>query len=141
MRTVSTNGRTLGELFRDLKDDATYLFRQEVELAKTEVKENARRVARDFAVVVAGGVLLWFAGLAFLAFLCVGAIALLAQVMDDAVAAWLGPLLVALVLGVAGWITVAVGKNRLREDEVAPDETIESMKENKAWVKEQLTSR
>ena len=41
---MSTDPRSIGEMFVDLTREAKLLIQQEIQLAKTELSQNARRV-------------------------------------------------------------------------------------------------
>ena len=56
------------------------------------------------------------------------------------IALWLGPLLLGVVVAIAGWGTFAKAKQALSAHKLAPTETVESMKDNKDWAKEKIQS-
>ena len=72
----------LGELFSEMTQNMGTLFRQEVELAKTEAKEEAAAVGKASAMLVVAGV----AAVLALAFLSAGLAWLLDNVMGSALA-------------------------------------------------------
>ena len=119
---------SLGELFSEMTQNLGTLLRQEVELAKTEAKEEATAAGKASAMFVVGGV----AALLALAFLSAGLAWLLDNVMGSALAfalvgaAWF---LVAAVL-------VVVGRRRLSELRTLP-QTKQSIKEDVEWAKAQ----
>jgi uncharacterized membrane protein len=117
---------TLGELFRDLATESRQLVRQEVELAKAELKQSARNMSRGAAFVSAGSVLAHVAVLALTA----AAIALLATFM----ALWLAALVVAVIVGAAASLIVGRGLTIIKQTEVAPQETIETVREDVVWL-------
>jgi len=133
------NGRSMGELFGDLRDDASSLLRQEVELAKTELKESAQRVFRDVAILAVGGLTLVLASIAITIGLCAGMYVLIDLVAPGWAAVWLGPLAAAVILGAAGAILIQIGRKKLRGERLSPDLTKETLKENKEWIREKLT--
>ena len=59
----------LGDLFRQLAQDSATLIRQEVALAKAELRENVKSVARDAAKIAVGAVLAAVGALVMVAFL------------------------------------------------------------------------
>jgi len=120
----------VGELFRQLADDATTLIRQEVALGKAELRETARALGRDatkFGVAAALGLL---GALAATAFLIVGLGALLGNY-------WLSSLIVAVVLlGIAA----ILGRNAmsdLKAREMKPARTIETLRADARWAKQE----
>lgn len=83
--------RTLRQIVSDLRTDAGLLVRQEIALAKAEVKEKAQGVAKQAALVGAAGMLAYAGLLVLFAALILGAIAL-------GVAAWLAALAVGVLI-------------------------------------------
>ena len=124
--------RSLGELFSELAQETSTLVRQEVALAKTEVTHKASRAGRHIGVLAAGGAVA-YAGLLAI----VGAIiALLNAVMP----LWVAALLVGIVVAIVGYVLVRRGLDALKREDFAPRETIETLKEDKRWAKDQTTS-
>jgi Flp pilus assembly protein TadB len=121
--------RSLGELFSELSQETTTLIRQEVNLAKTEMSQKASRVGKDVGFLAAGGAVAYAGLLAIIA----GVIALLALVIP----LWLSALLVGLVVAAIGYFLVKRGLDALKQEDLAPRETIETLKEDKEWAKDQ----
>ena len=121
--------RSLGELFSELSQETTTLIRQEVNLAKTEMSQKASRVGKDVGFMAAGGAVAYAGLLAIIA----GVIALLALVIP----LWLSALLVGLVVAAIGYFLVRRGLDALKQEDLAPRETIETLKEDKEWAKDQ----
>ena len=121
--------RSLGELFSELSQETTTLIRQEVNLAKTEMSQKASRVGKDVGFMAAGGAVAYAGLLAIVA----GVIALLGLVIP----LWLSALLVGLVVAAIGYFLVKRGLDALKQEDLAPRETIETLKEDKEWAKEQ----
>ena len=91
--------RSLGEVVSDIKVDASLLVRQEIALAKAELKEKAVAVAKQAAFFGAAGVLAYAGLFVLLAALVLGIIAL-------GVAAWLSALIVAIVVFAGAFVLV-----------------------------------
>lgn len=125
------NERSLGDLFGDLSARAGLLVRQEMQLAKVEMKQKATAASRNIALVVAGAVLGNAALLALIAALIVG----LANFMD----AWLAALLVGVVLAIIAGILAATGIQALRTMDPAPERTIETLREDREWLTRQMS--
>jgi hypothetical protein len=123
--------RSLGELFGDLARDTGTLVRQEVQLAQTEMTQKASRVARDAGVLVAGGLVAYAGFLVLLGALTLG---LVAAGMDS----WLAALLVGAVVAIVGAVLVQRGLGALKREELAPRQTVETLKEDAQWAKEQV---
>jgi len=122
---------SLGELLSATTHDLQQLFRLEIELAKTELQENARTGAKAGAFLGVGGALAYLA-LALLAFAAAWG---LAEVMPAGVAF----LIVGVVVALAAVAFLVVGRSRLAAFQPGPEQTVETIKEDVQWV-EQLRS-
>jgi len=122
--------RSLGELFAELARETSNLVRQEVELAKTEVTQKASRVGKDAGVIGVGGAIAYAGFLALLAAVILG----FGQFMP----LWASALVVGLVVGAIGYFIIQKGRNDLKHADLTPHETIESLKEDTEWAKEQI---
>lgn len=122
--------RSIGELVADLAKETGTLLRQEVALAKTELTEKATRAGRNVGYLAVGG------AVAYAAFLAVAAavIIALAQVM----ATWVAALAMGVVLGIAGAVLISKALAALKETEVTPRQTVETLKEDVQWAKDQM---
>ena len=123
--------RSLGELVSEMSSDLSALIRKEIELARVELKDEARRAAK------AGGML---GGGAFVGNLAALLLSLsLAWGLNDAFdnAGWLGFLIVGALYAIASGALLAQGRNKLKEFNPVPEQTVETLKEDVQWVKEQ----
>ena len=125
----NTPEQSLGQLFADLTREMTTLVRQEVNLATSELSHKATRVARDLGFLALGGAVAYAGLLAVVA----AAILLLGLVMPG----WLAALLVGLVVAAIGYLLVQRGLAALKRVDLAPRETIETLKEDVRWAREQ----
>ena len=121
--------RSLGELFSELAQETTTLVRHEVNLAKVEMTEKASRAGKHVGFLAAGGAVAYAGLLAILA----GVIFLLNAVMP----LWLAALLVGLVVAVVGYLLVRRGLDALKREDFAPRQTMETLKEDQQWAKDQ----
>lgn len=121
--------RSLGKLFSALAQDTSTLVRQEMTLAKTEMSQKASRAGKDVGFLAAGGAVAYAGLLAILA----GAIILLGQVIPM----WLSAILVGLVVAGVGYFLVRKGLDALKREDLAPRQTIETLKEDQQWAKDQ----
>ena len=127
--------RSVGELLRDLADGSARLLRQEIRLARIEVGELLRGLATGTAQVAVGGVMMLLGVMALLT----GVILLIGdEWLRDRY--WLAALIVTVLLSaVAAWMARR-GTALLTPARLAPDETVRTLKEDKEWLKRQLTS-
>jgi uncharacterized membrane protein YqjE len=119
--------KSLGELLSVITSDLQTLFRQEVELAKVEIREEAGRAGKAAGMYGGAG----FAGYMVLLFLSLAALFGLANVMDEAWAA----LIVMAVWGVIAAVLYQKGRARMRTVSPKPEQTVETMKENAEWAR------
>jgi MFS family permease len=126
-------GQPVGELVRQLSEQTSTLVRQELELAKTELTERGRAAGAGAGMLGGGGLIGLLAAGALTACL----ILLLAEAMD----AWVAALIVAVVYGAGATLLALRGRDRIREGmPPAPEQTVESVKEDVQWAKTRATS-
>jgi hypothetical protein len=123
--------RPLGELFSDLVTETTTLVRNEVALAKVEVTQKATKVGRNIGSLVIGGAI----GYAGLLAVCAAVILLLHRVMP----AWLAALIVGAIVASVAWLMISKAIATLRNMDMKPQETVESLKEDAQWIKDQVS--
>lgn len=128
--TLNGNGqRSLPELVGDMTQDLSTLLRKEVELAREEIKVEARKAAR------AGG---GFGAAAYAAVLAGVALVLtLGFLLDEVMPTWVAFLIVTLLLAAGAAVAFLAGKQQLQAIEPVPEQTIETLKEDKQWLSEQ----
>jgi hypothetical protein len=120
-------GRSLGDLVGEVADDLTRLFRQELELAKVEAKQEATKLGKGAGMLAGAGV----AGHIVVLFLSVALMLVLGRVMDLDLAA----LIVAVLWAIVAGILASVGRQRLRSAQLTLDETKATLKEDVQWAK------
>ena len=136
MTASQPDGRhTVGALLRDLADGSAQLVRQEIRLARIEVTELLRGLGTGTAQVAVGGVMMLLGVMALLT----GVILLIGdEWLRDRY--WLAALIVTVLLSaVAAWMARR-GTTLLSPSRLAPDQTVRTLKEDKEWLKRQLTS-
>ena len=128
--------RGLGALLRDLAEGSAELVRGEVRLARIEFGTAARAAGKGTGFVAMGGVLLLLGTLATFT----GVILLIGDQWLPRDLYWLAALLVALIAGgLAAWLALR-GRDALSPSALAPHETVATLKEDKEWLKQRLTS-
>jgi uncharacterized membrane protein YqjE len=121
--------RSLGSLVSSLSTDMSKLMRQELTLAKAELREEAKQAGK--AAGMLGGAA--FAGWMTAIFLSVTVMWLLDKAMDLTLAA----LIVTLIWGIAAAVLGLSGKKKLQAVNPKPEQTIDSLKEDAQWLKAQ----
>ena len=129
------DARGLGALLKDLAEGSGALIRQEVRLARLEATEMVRKAGTGAVLVAVGGVLALLGVLAVLA----GLIMLAGdQWLGDHY--WLAALIVLVLAAGIGAFYAKRGLALLAPKNLAPDETVATLQEDKEWLKRQLTS-
>ena len=122
--------RSMPEILEDIASNLTQIVQAEIQLAKTELKEGAEKVAGPGAALGAG-VALAFYGLGFLFLAAVYALSLV-------MAGWLAALIVGGVLVLAAGILIGAGSAKLRRGNLTTDETMQTLEEDVQWAKQQI---
>jgi len=120
--------KSLGELFGDLTSDLGRLFRQEVQLAKVEARDELKKTGRASAMLGAAGLAGWMT----LLFVSLALAWLLDQGMNTALAF----LIVGVLWAIVGFVLLQRGKRQLKEIEPLP-QTTQTLKEDAQWAKTQ----
>jgi Putative Actinobacterial Holin-X, holin superfamily III len=125
---------SVSQLLTGLIADAQTLVRREIDLAKTEVAAELGK-AREGGVLLGAGV-----GLAVVGGILLGH--MLAHMLQDvfSIALWISYLVVGAVLTVAGVLLLRQGASRMRDISAVPHETIDSVRKDVEWIKEQSPS-
>ncbi|MBA3269204.1 MAG: phage holin family protein [Acidobacteria bacterium] len=120
------DSRSLGELFSDLTREITTLVRAEIALARVEMGAKVSRAARHAGAVAFGGVIALGGLLTLIA-------ALVLILVRVGLPAWSAALLVGLSLASVGAMLATRGLAALRAEDLAPTETIRTIKETTTW--------
>jgi uncharacterized membrane protein YqjE len=131
--TDDMRDRPIGELLKELANETATLVRQELDLAKAEMREKAGKAGPGFGMWGAAGV----TGLLALGSLT----AFLILALDGAMPNWLAALIVGLVYSAIAGVLYVRGKHRVEEaGSPVPEKTIETVKEDVQWAKHPTTS-
>jgi Putative Actinobacterial Holin-X, holin superfamily III len=122
--------RSLGDLFSQLTHDLSTLLRQEVMLAKTELSQKASKAGKDVGFLAVGGALAYAGFLVILA----GVVLALGLVLPW----WASALIVGVVVAAIGYFLIRKGQTALKQADLTPKQTIETLKEDQQWAKEQV---
>jgi uncharacterized membrane protein YqjE len=124
--------RSLGELFSDLSQQTAGLIRQEMQLAKAELSENLSDIGRHAMMVGVAAVF----GLSAVMAVTAGIVLLLIEL---GVQPWLAAAITAAVMGITAFVLAQSGISALRKKNIAPVETMHSLKETAQWLKHPST--
>jgi uncharacterized membrane protein YqjE len=131
--------RSFGQLFKDLKDDAAHLIRDEVALARTELSQSISRGLRDVTILMIGVCIGLLALQAFVLAIIAALVVALSARTDPDVALWLAPLIVAVGLAIAAVSCIWVGRQRLSRRSITPHTTTETLRETQQWLRNRMT--
>ena len=126
---TDSDDRSLGQVVSDLSTDLSTLMKQEVQLAKVELKEEVTKVGKGAGMLGGAG----FAGWFVLLFLSLA----LTFLLDD----WL-PIEAAALITAGVWAVVAavlalVGRKELQESNPQLPKTQQTLKEDVQWARAQ----
>jgi hypothetical protein len=128
---MQKDDRSLGDLFSELAAETGTLVRQEVTLAQVEITAKATRVGKNVGFLAVGGAVGYAAMLSILAAVILG--------LSNWMPAWLAALLVGAVVGIAAFVLVSSALAELKKTNITPEETVESIKEDAQWLKNQVS--
>ncbi len=124
--------RPIGELLKQLSQETTTLVRQELELAKAEMAEKGKKAGKGAGMFGGAGV----AGLLALGSLTACLIALLATGMK----VWIAALIVTVLWAAVAGVLALVGRNKVQDATPPAPQTVETIKEDVQWAKNQRPS-
>ena len=125
---------SIGSLVRGILEDLRTLTREQIELCRVELREQASRAR---AVAVSYSIMAAAIGIGVI-FLLIAAAAAIADQFNWPT--WAGFLTVALVLCVVGLVSFAIGRRQLRKVHAIPRQTVNTLKENAAWLARRISS-
>lgn len=125
----TSDDRSLGAIVSDITNDLSRLLRQEMELAKTELKQEVSRAGKGAGMLggagLAGWMVLLFLSLAFM------------FLLDSWMATGWAALITAAVWGVVAAVLAVTGKKAIQEANPQLPQTQQSLKEDVQWAKHQ----
>jgi hypothetical protein len=125
--------RPIGELLKQLSEETTRLVHQELELAKAELTQKGKQAGIGAGLFGGAGAV----GLLAAAALTTCFILLLDLVMP----AWLAALVVAVVYAAVAAVLALRGRDRVKQAvPPVPEQTIDTVKEDVQWAKNQTRS-
>jgi uncharacterized membrane protein YqjE len=127
MTGPDVDGRSVGDLLGKVTTDLSTLMRQELDLAKVELKEEATKAGKASGVLAGAGAV----GYLVLVFLALALMFALDTVMPIGWAA----LITAVVLGIVAAVLFVVGRKQFQQVSPKPEQTVETLKEDVQWAK------
>jgi uncharacterized membrane protein YqjE len=124
--------QSIGDLLKQLSQETATLARKEVELAKAEITEKGKQAGIGAGMFGGAGV----AGLLALGSLTAFLIALLATAME----VWTAALIVTVLWAAVAGVLALMGRNKVQEATPPVEQTVETIKEDVEWAKNQKPS-
>lgn len=125
------SGPSVTSLVEGIVNDAQRLIRQELALARAELQEEWTKTKTAAAALGAGIVVLTLGGI----FLCLMLVYLLQWLTEMPL--WVCFGIVGGLFALLGAILIFTGRNQASEVTFVPRQTVETMKENVQWIKNQ----
>lgn len=122
--------RSLSDVLQDVVGNVQGIIRSEARLAKAEIREEAGQAGKAAGIAGLGGALSFYAA-GFLLLACLYALELV-------VASWLAALIMMFIVGAIAAVVLRAGIQRLKRVHPRPDKTIDTIKENVEWAKDQI---
>jgi len=138
---VTKEERSLGDLFSELATETSTLVRQEVSLAQVELTQKATRVGKEVGFLVVGGAVGYAALLVILAAVVIGLTQLISSLSgwSTITSAWIASAIVGVIVAGVAYFLVTGALTTLKNTDLAPRRTIESVKEDAQWIKDQVS--
>jgi len=125
------SARPVAALLSGLASETGQLVQQELALFKAEMQEKLGRLGQGAGALAAGGLIAFSGWLALVAAAILG--------LSYVLAPWLAALIVGLVVISLGAGLLFFGKSRLDADALVPRRTLNSLREDEAWIREQIS--
>ena len=123
--------RSLAGLLSELANETGTLVRQEIALFKAETSEKLGRLGVGAGAVAAGGLVAFSGWLAWMAAAILG--------LAHVVAPWLAALIIGIVVLAIGAGLLLFGRSRMAADALVPRRTLNSLREDEEWIREQIS--
>jgi hypothetical protein len=133
--------RSLGDLFSELSKETSTLMRQEVTLAQVELTQKATIVGKQVGSLVVGGAVGYAAVLILLVALVIAFTQLISSIFGwtTMTSAWVAAAIIGLVVGGVAFSLITSALATLKKTDLTPQQTIESLKEDAQWIKNQVS--
>ena len=126
-RDTDVSQTSVGHLVGEVVSDLSTLMRQELDLAKAELRQEAKKGGKAAGMLGGAGLAGWFV-------LLFASLALMWW-LDDAMHTALAALIVTALWAIVAAVLYATGRKRLSAVNPTPQQTIETVKEDVQWAK------
>jgi len=122
--------RSLSDLMGELSGDIQRLIRDELRLARVELRQSLRGAAMGLGSMALAGAMaylgIWFIGLAVF------------WAIFLAIPGWAAALAVAVGYFIVAALAFMIGRQRLKPSELKPEQTIETLEEGREWLERRV---
>ena len=126
-RDTDVSQTSVGQLVGEVVSDLSTLMRQELDLAKAEFRQEAKKGGKAAGMLGGAGLAGWFV-------LLFASLALMWW-LDDAMHTALAALIVTALWALVAVVLYATGRKQLSAVNPTPQQTIETVKEDVQWAK------
>lgn len=131
IKEAAKDERSLGDLFSELASETGTLVRQEVALAQAELTQKATKVGKNVGYLAVGGAVAYLAVQALLTALIIG--------LGTIIGYGFSALIVGIVVAIVAAILIIPALNTLKNTSLTPQQTVETVKEDAQWLKDQVS--
>ncbi len=133
------SNHTFLQIIKDIRNDLSTLFRLEINLAKSEIKDKAITYAKNAAFIGVSLVVSIYSILFLLLALSnLLGLGLVAAGLTASMAGWIAPLVLGLILGGTALFLVLKAIKSISKVNLIPKKTLESLHENQAWLSDKV---
>jgi len=137
--TTKNDNESLPTLFSRLGDDVMQLFDTKISLLKVELKEEANTYARSGVMIGVGGIIAAIGFALLNVALAFGISTLFADTALSQPARYaIGFVTAGVLYLIVGTIIISAMKSRLAKQNLIPDRTVEELRKDKQWLKNEL---
>jgi len=137
--TPKNDNESLPTLFSRLGDDVVQLFDTKMSLLKVELKEEANAYARSGSMIAVGGIIAAIGFALLNVALAFGISTLFADTALSQPARYaIGFVSAGILYLIVGTIIISAMKSRLAKQNLIPDRTVEELRKDKQWLKNEL---
>jgi len=129
--TMAYTDQSVRSLLSELVREVTELFRQELRLARAETGEKFVQVQSGAISLLAGFLIAFVALLVLAQAMVIG--------LSNFVEPWLAAVIVAVVLAIIGLFLVKAGQSSLKPDNLVPERTIRTIRDDKDMLVEKVS--
>jgi uncharacterized membrane protein YqjE len=122
--------KSFGKLLSQLSSDSVALLRDEMELAKQEMREKVKTLLSGLMALAIGAMIGQIAAI----ILCAAAVIKLAEFIGFGISA----LIIGVGLSLLALIVILSGLRKIRQTNLKPEKTIQNLKDGKEWLKEMI---